>query len=53
MCRTVSCYGVEQTESVLLGALYGLSSAEAAENIYHKGLAKMKEKLQKKGIFHA
>ena len=29
-----------------------LSSAEAAENIYHKGLAKMKEKLQKKGIFH-
>ena len=29
-----------------------LSSAEAAENIYHEGLAKMKEKLQKKGIFH-
>ena len=29
-----------------------LSSAEAAENIYHKGLAKMKDKLQKKGIFH-
>lgn len=29
-----------------------LSSAEAAENIYHKGIAKMKEKLQKKGIFH-
>lgn len=30
-----------------------LSSAEAAENIYHKGLAKMKDKLQKKGIFHS
>ena len=29
-----------------------LSSAEAAVNIYHKGLAKMKDKLQMKGIFH-
>ena len=29
-----------------------LSSAEAAENIYHKGLDKMRDKLKKKGIFH-
>ena len=29
-----------------------LSSAEAAENIYHKGLSKMKDNLKKKGIFH-
>lgn len=30
-----------------------LSSAEAAENIYRKGLDKMREKLKKKGIFHS
>lgn len=29
-----------------------LSSAEAAENIYHKGLDKMRDKLKKKEIFH-
>ena len=29
-----------------------LSSAEAAENIYHKGLDKMRDKLKKKGICH-
>ena len=29
-----------------------LSSAEAAENIYRKGLDKMREKLKKKGIYH-
>ena len=29
-----------------------LSSAEAAENIYHKGLDKMRVKLKKKGIYH-
>ena len=29
-----------------------LSSAEAEENIYRKGLDKMRDKLKKKGIFH-
>ena len=29
-----------------------LSSAEAAENIYRKGLDKMRDKLKKKGIYH-
>ena len=30
-----------------------LSSAEAAENIYRKGLDKMRDKLKKKGIYHS
>ena len=29
-----------------------LSSAEAAENIYRKGINKMRDKLKKKGIYH-
>lgn len=29
-----------------------LSSAEAAENIYRKGIDKMRDKLKKKGIYH-
>lgn len=41
----------EKTEAVF-GALDELSSAEAAEIIYHKGLDKMRDKLKKKGIYH-
>lgn len=29
-----------------------LSSTEAAENIYRKGMDKMRDKLKKKGIYH-